>query len=47
MPLRSTLQEMLDLLEEVMERAPRHVGANHYYIHAVEEFFPERAVEAA
>jgi tetratricopeptide (TPR) repeat protein len=31
----------------VLESQPDHVGANHYYIHATEEFFPEKAVPAA
>jgi tetratricopeptide (TPR) repeat protein len=37
----------LALLERVLERDPRHPGANHYYIHAVEEYQPERAVPSA
>ena len=45
-PREHTL-ETLELLEWAMERDPQHVGANHYYIHAVEEFFPERAEHAA
>lgn len=40
-------QEITDTLEDVFERAPNHVGANHYYIHAVEEFYPERGEVAA
>ena len=44
---RKYTPEILSLLEAVLERQPTHVGANHYYIHAVEEFFPERAVAAA
>ncbi len=44
---RERTKEILRLLERVLERNPKHVGANHYYIHAVEEFFPERAVPAA
>jgi len=39
--------ELLAALEGVLERDPRHVGANHFYIHAVEEHHPERAVAAA
>jgi tetratricopeptide (TPR) repeat protein len=39
--------EVLAVLEGVMQQAPEHVGANHLYIHAVEEHFPERAVAAA
>jgi len=30
-----------------MEREPTHIGANHYYIHALEEHFPEKAEAAA
>ena len=44
---REYTREFLDVLEDVLAKAPDHVGANHYYIHAVEEFFPEKAVEAA
>ena len=44
---REHTPEILALLERVQERDPQHPGANHYYIHAVEEFFPERAVPAA
>ncbi len=39
--------EVLRLLELVLERRPDHVGANHYYIHATEEFFPEKGEAAA
>jgi tetratricopeptide (TPR) repeat protein len=39
--------EILEVLERVMERQPEHVGANHLYIHAVEEYFPEKGVAAA
>jgi tetratricopeptide (TPR) repeat protein len=44
---REYTPEIVSLLESALERQPTHVGANHYYIHAVEEFFPERAVSAA
>jgi tetratricopeptide (TPR) repeat protein len=37
----------LGLLEEVLERDPDHPGANHYLIHVVEEYHPERAVPSA
>jgi tetratricopeptide (TPR) repeat protein len=40
-------QEFIDVLEGVLEASPNHVGANHYYIHAVEEYYPEKAVAAA
>jgi tetratricopeptide (TPR) repeat protein len=39
--------ELLDVLEDVMESQPDHVGANHFYIHAVELPFPDRGVPAA
>jgi len=39
--------EILATLEHVLEGAPDHVGANHYYIHAVEEFYPEKGEIAA
>jgi len=38
---------VLRLLESVLERNPNHPGANHYYIHAVELPYPERAEAAA
>ena len=44
---REYTQEFIDVLEAVMAKNPEHVGANHYYIHAVEEYFPEKAVAAA
>jgi len=44
---RQDTPEILAQLERVLARQPAHVGANHYYIHAVEEFFPERGVAAA
>ena len=39
--------EIVALLEGVLEREPGHLGANHYYIHATEEYFPEKAEPAA
>jgi hypothetical protein len=39
--------ELVALLEWAMEREPNHIGANHYYIHAMEEHFPEKAEAAA
>jgi tetratricopeptide (TPR) repeat protein len=45
-PKEHTL-ELLGLLEWAMQREPTHLGANHYYIHAVEEHFPERAEPVA
>jgi tetratricopeptide (TPR) repeat protein len=44
---REYTEEIVTLLESALERNPDHVGANHYYIHAVEEHFPERGVAAA
>jgi tetratricopeptide (TPR) repeat protein len=44
---REHTEEVLALLEGVMAAQPEHVGANHYYIHAVELPFPERGVAAA
>jgi len=41
-------EEIVRLLEGVLARNPDHLGANHYYIHAVEASrHPERAVESA
>jgi tetratricopeptide (TPR) repeat protein len=34
--------ELLTILQSVIDRNPEHAGALHYYIHAVEERFPER-----
>jgi tetratricopeptide (TPR) repeat protein len=45
-PKEHTL-ELLGLLEWAMQQEPTHLGANHYYIHAVEEHFPERAEPVA
>ena len=45
-PKEHTL-ELLALLEWAMQQEPTHIGANHYYIHAVEEHFPERAEPVA
>ncbi len=44
---RAYTEELLAVLEAVIEAEPDHVGANHLYIHAVEEFFPERGEPAA
>ncbi len=38
---------VVELLEAVLERDPYHPGANHYLIHALEEFDPQRAESAA
>lgn len=41
-------EEILAILEGVMKRDPRHTGANHYYIHAVEASpAPERGLASA
>ena len=46
-PAEGTL-EIMAVLEGVMRRNPRHTGANHYYIHAVEASpNPDRALAAA
>jgi tetratricopeptide (TPR) repeat protein len=45
-PLPSTT-EIIEGLERVMARNPKHPGACHLYIHAVEAAFPERAVACA
>lgn len=44
---REHTPQTLALLEAVQARRPDHIGANHYYIHAIEEFFPERGEAAA
>jgi tetratricopeptide (TPR) repeat protein len=41
-------EEVIEVLESVLKRNPQHVGANHYYIHAVEASpHPERALPSA
>ena len=41
-------EEIVATLEGVLRRNPRHTGANHYYIHAVEASpNPERALQSA
>jgi tetratricopeptide (TPR) repeat protein len=41
-------EEIVATLESVLQRDPRHPGANHYYIHAVEASpHPEKAIAAA
>ncbi len=45
-PLPGTM-EILRTLETVSARNPKHPGACHLYIHAVEAAFPERAVACA
>jgi len=46
-PADGTL-EIVDVLEQILARQPNHIGANHYYIHAVEASpHPEKALAAA
>ncbi len=41
-------QQVLDALQYVLKRDPRHPGANHYYIHAIEASpHPEQALPSA
>jgi len=41
-------EEIVSTLESVLKRNPNHLGANHYYIHAVEaSAHPERALPSA
>jgi tetratricopeptide (TPR) repeat protein len=41
-------EEIVTTLETVLKRDPKHPGANHYYVHAIEASpHPERAVPAA
>ncbi len=41
-------EEIVAVLESVLRRDPYHIGANHYYIHAVEaSTHPERALASA
>jgi hypothetical protein len=41
-------EEIVSLLESVLKRDPNHLGANHYYIHAVEASpHPEKALASA
>lgn len=44
---RERTPEILSILEETLTRSPRHVGALHYYIHAVEAVSPKRAEAVA
>jgi tetratricopeptide (TPR) repeat protein len=44
---RENTREMLAVLEAVLAARPDHIGANHFYIHAVEMPYPERGVAAA
>ncbi len=41
-------EEIVAVLESVLKRDPDHIGANHYYIHAVEASpYPERGLPSA
>jgi len=40
-------EEILTTLQSVIDRNPRHPGALHYYIHAVEAHHPERGEQSA
>src|ERR1700730_16788379 len=41
-------EEILAVLESVLKRDPNHLGANHYYIHAIEASpYPERGLPSA
>jgi tetratricopeptide (TPR) repeat protein len=41
-------QQIVTILESVLARDPRHIGANHYYVHAVEASpNPEKGLRAA
>ena len=41
-------EQIVAILESVLARDPRHIGANHYYVHAVEASpHPERGLGAA
>ncbi|HWY69137.1 MAG TPA: hypothetical protein VNX88_10745, partial [Terriglobales bacterium] len=41
-------EHVIAILESVLRRNPRHIGANHYYIHAVEASpTPERGLPSA
>ncbi len=44
---REHTDKIVAVLEAVIERDPMHPGANHLYIHAVEEHFPEKGVPSA
>ena len=37
----------LTVVEAVLERSPRHLGANHYHIHLLESAEPQRALSSA
>lgn len=45
--LQPGMDTALSQLEQVLDSNPRHPGACHFYIHAVEAAYPERAVQCA
>jgi tetratricopeptide (TPR) repeat protein len=46
-PAQGTI-ELVDVLQSVLRRDPNHIGANHYYVHAVEaSITPERGIDSA
>jgi tetratricopeptide (TPR) repeat protein len=40
-------KEMMATLESVLQRNPNHPGANHFYVHTVEERRPDLGIQAA
>jgi len=43
-----TTVELINVLEQALEQDKEHIGANHYYIHALEKSpYPEKALESA
>jgi tetratricopeptide (TPR) repeat protein len=44
---RPHMVDAIESLQKVLERSPDHAGACHFFIHAVEEAYPERAIACA
>lgn len=44
---RPDTEELLGRLISVTEELPEHAGACHFYVHAVEKLYPERAIRCA
>lgn len=44
---KPSTEQLLARLEPVTERYPEHAGACHFYIHAVEKAYPQRAIPCA
>jgi len=44
---RPGTQSVIDALEAVIAKDPKHMGANHFHIHILEAVHPERAVKSA